>query len=167
MAWEGDGVSLSLCLERLLNKAQTTSNGNIAQLWLCLCCKSIPNFIRASIAAASELFMGWFLHQQFPIGPRLFCVFFRREKRPKEGQGFVTDSKTSLWWNKCLPGPQAVGRSQKADYYFPWKTIFPAAVLVSFSFCKIHIVHNSAKMEYFKRWPLLLSSLLLGNPEGY
>lgn len=90
MAWEGDGVSLSLCLERLLNKAQTTSNGNIAQLWLCLCCKSIPNFIRASIAAASELFMGWFLHQQFPIGPRLFCVFFRREKRPKEGQGFVT-----------------------------------------------------------------------------
>lgn len=141
--------------------------GNTAQFWLCLRCKSIPNFIRASVAAASELFVGWFLHQPFPTVPRLYRVFFRCEQRPKRGQWFVTDSKSSLWCNKRLPGPQAVGKSQKADYYFPWMTIFPTAVLVSFSFCKVHAINNTVNVEYFKRWPLLLSSIPLNNPDGY
>lgn len=52
-AWQGDWVSLSLCLKRSLNKPQSTVMGNAAQL--CLCCspsspssKAVPPQARIS-----------------------------------------------------------------------------------------------------------------------
>lgn len=166
MAWEGDCVSLCLYLEGSLNKPKATRDGKYCTV-VQFACAANPNFIMASIAAALELFMGWFLHQPFPIVPRLHCGLFRGEQRLKRGQGLVTDSNSSLWWNKRLPGPQAAGKSRKVDYYFPWMTIFPTAVLVSFSFCKVHTLNDSAKVEYFKKWSLLLSPISLNNPDGY
>lgn len=87
--------------------------GNIEQLWLCLCCKSIPNFIRASIAAASELFMGWFLHQPFPIGPRFFVVFFRCEQRPKRGRDLSQFPRAASGGTNVSHAPRLWGNPRK------------------------------------------------------
>lgn len=113
----------------------------------------------------------WIVYEVVLISTLPYCAkvlshFSRCEQRHKEGAVICHRLQVQPLVERTSRKPQAAGKSQKADYFFSWMTIFPMAVLVSFSFCSVHIINNITNVEYFKRWLLLLSSIPMNNTDG-
>lgn len=102
--------------------------------------------------------MWLFLYQPFPIVPRFYCIFLG-VSRDIRGDSDLSQIASTVSGGTNISRALGCGEVPESWLLLLLNDRIFYCSAVSFSFCSVHIINNSTNVEYFKRWPLLLSSI--------
>lgn len=139
--------------------------GNSALFWLCLLwiyAKRYKGFHYCSVGVVDVVVFIWTL----PYCAKVIS-FFLGMNRDVRGGSDLSQVATTATGGTTISQAPGCGEVPESWLLLLLNDHISSCCVVSFSFCSVPIINNTANVEYVKRWLLLLSCMPTSNTNGY